>query len=85
MILSHAPDDTWIPAICAAVPTEKGLVIAVEKPKHAAIKQVPSPIMVSMFMESMNTIINGSKVTNSSNMPNKLPKSINTNTVMQIT
>ena len=60
-------------------------MIAVEKPKHAASKQVPRPIMVSIFMDSINTTISGSSVTSSSNMPNKLPNSIKIRIVMQTT
>ena len=84
-ILSHAPEDTWIPASWAAVPTEKGLVMAVEKPKQAAMRHAPSPTMVSSSIDSINTMISGSKVASSSNMPKRLPKSMKTSTVMQTT
>ena len=84
-ILSQAPEEVWIPASCAAVPTEKGLVIAVEKPKQAANRQAPRPIMVSIFMDSINTMISGSRVTSSSNIPNRLPKSMKISTVRQTT
>ena len=40
--LSHTPLDTETPATCDASPTEKGLVIAAENPKHAASIQTPT-------------------------------------------
>ena len=59
--------------------------MAVEKPKQAASRQEPTPTRVSIFIDSINTIISGSRVTSSSNIPNRLPKSIKIKTVIQTT
>ena len=59
--------------------------MAVEKPKHAAIRQEPRPTIVSIFMDSINTTISGNRVTSSSNMPNRLPNSMDIKTVTHTT
>ena len=84
-ILSHKPETALIPAKLDAIPTEKGLVMAAEKPKQEASKHTPNPVIVSKPKESINITINGRRVTNSSNSPNKLPKSIKNKTQAQIT
>ena len=61
--LSHIPDDIACPATCDASPTEKGFVIAAEKPKHADIKHAPKPIIVSIFMDIIIIITMGKRVT----------------------
>ena len=59
--------------------------MAAEKPKHAAIMQTPKPIMVSQPIDSINTTIIGNSVTNSSNIPKKLPNAMNTSVETHIT
>ena len=67
------------------MPTENGLVIAAEKPKHAASIQTPKPVIVSKPIESINTITSGNSVTSSSNIPNKLPNAIKIKVAIQTT
>ena len=62
---------------------ENGLVMAVENPKQAAIRQAPRPTIVSNCIDSINAITSGKRVTSSSNIPNRLPKSINSSIIIQ--
>ena len=84
-IRSHTPEEGLTPATWAARPTEKGLVMAAEKPKQAASRHAPRPAIVSIPTESKNIVTMGSRVISSSYIPKKLPKSIKISTVRQTT
>ena len=55
-----------------------------KKNKAYALRIDPDvPSCETSFIDSMNTIISGRRVTSSSNIPNRLPKSMKISTVMQ--